>query len=145
MTNSEASQLILQAAVLGRGGEISVLEMGTPVKIVDMARDLVRLSGKEPDTDIKIEFTGLRQGEKLYEELMTQGEDVVETAHEKIMVLRSNNDWNGHTDQTSYRKWLFSKIDDLTYYAKNHDACGIKERLTQIVPEYQMQDTDCVL
>ena len=145
MTIPEASQLILQAAVLGTGGEIFVLEMGTSVKIVDMARDLIRLSGKEPDKDIKIEFTGLRQGEKLYEELITEGEDVVPTDHEKIMVLKSSNDWNGYGDQASYRKWLFSKIDDLAYYAKNHDACGIKEKLAEIVPEYTMQDSDCVL
>ena len=145
MTIPEASQLILQAAVLGTGGEIFVLEMGTSVKIVDMARDLIRLSGKEPDRDIKIEFTGLRQGEKLYEELITEGEDVVETAHEKIMVLKSSNGYNGHADQIAYRKWLLSKIDDLNYYAKNHDACGIKEKLTEIVPEYTMQDSECVL
>jgi FlaA1/EpsC-like NDP-sugar epimerase len=145
MTIPEASQLILQAAVLGSGGEIFLLEMGTSVKIADMARDLIRLSGKEPDTDIKIEFTGLRQGEKLYEELITEGEDVVPTDHEKIMVLKSSNGYNGHADQAAYQKWLFSKIDDLAYYAKNHDACGIKEKLTEIVPEYTMQDSDCVL
>ena len=145
MTIPEASQLILQAAVLGTGGEIFVLEMGTSVKIVDMARDLIRLSGKDPDKDIEIEFTGLRQGEKLYEELITEGEDVVPTDHEKIMVLKSNDGYNGHADQAGYRQWLFSKIDDLAYYAKNHDACGIKEKLTEIVPEYTMQDSDCVL
>ena len=145
MTILEAAQLILQTAVLGTGGEIFVLEMGTSVKIVDMARDLIRLSGKEPDKDIEITFTGLRQGEKLYEELITEGEDVVPTDHEKIMVLKSNDGWNGHTDQAGYRTWLLSKIDDLNYYAQNHDACGIKEKLTEIVPEYTMQDSDCVL
>ena len=145
MTIPEASQLILQAAVLGTGGEIFVLEMGTSVKIVDMARDLIRLSGKDPDKDIEIAFTGLRQGEKLYEELITEGEDVVPTDHKKIMVLKSANGWNGHADQAAYRKWLLSKIDDLNYYAKKHDACGIKEKLTEIVPEYTMQDSDCVL
>ena len=145
MTIPEASQLILQAAVLGTGGEIFVLEMGTSVKIVDMARDLIRLSGKDPDKDIEIAFTGLRQGEKLYEELITEGEDVVPTDHKKIMVLKSANGWNGHADQAAYRKWLLSKIDDLNYYAKKHDACGIKEKLAEIVPEYTMQDSECVL
>ncbi|MFC1878073.1 polysaccharide biosynthesis protein, partial [Thermodesulfobacteriota bacterium] len=145
MTIPEASQLILQAAVLGTGGEIFVLEMGTSVKIVDMARDLIRLSGKEPDKDIKIEFTGLRQGEKLYEELITEGEDVVPTDHEKIMVLKSSNGYNGHTDQAAYRQWLLSRVDELTQLAEKYDACGIKEKLTEIVPEYTMQDSECVL
>jgi FlaA1/EpsC-like NDP-sugar epimerase len=145
MTIPEASQLILQAAVLGTDGEIFLLEMGTPVKIIDMARDLIRLSGKEPDKDIQIEFTGLRQGEKLYEELITQGEDVVETAHEKIMVLNNSNGWNGYKDQAAYRDWLFSRIDELNHLAQEHDACGIKDTLTEIVPEYTMQDSTCVL
>jgi len=141
----EASQLILQAAVLGTGGEIFVLEMGTSVKIVDMARDLIRLSGKEPDKDIKLEFTGLRQGEKLYEELITEGEDVVPTNHEKIMVLKSSNGYNSHADQAAYRHWLLTQVHELNQLAQNHDACGIKEKLIQIVPDYTMQDSDCVL
>ncbi|MEN8246998.1 MAG: nucleoside-diphosphate sugar epimerase/dehydratase, partial [Thermodesulfobacteriota bacterium] len=145
MTIPEASQLILQAAVLGTGGEVFVLEMGTPVKIVDMARDLIRLSGKEPDNDIKIELTGLRQGEKLYEELMTLDEDVTKTAHDKIMVMKSSNGYNGYKDQTTYREWLLFRIDELNHLAQEHDACGIKNKLTEIVPEYSMQDSDCVL
>ena len=145
MTIPEASQLILQAAVLGTGGEIFVLEMGTSVKIVDMARDLIRLSGKEPDKDIKLKFTGLRQGEKLYEELITEGEGVVPTNHEKIMVLKSSNGYNGHADQAAYRHWLLTQVHELDQLAQNHDACGIKDKLTQIVPDYTMQDSDCVL
>ena len=145
MTIPEASQLILQAAVLGTGGEIFVLEMGTSVKIVDMARDLIRLSGKEPDKDIKLKFTGLRQGEKLYEELITEGEGVVPTNHEKIMVLKSSNGYNGHADQAAYRHWLLTQVHELDQLAQNHDACGIKDKLTQIIPDYTMQDSDCVL
>jgi len=145
MTIPEASQLILQAAVLGTGGEIFVLEMGTPIKIADMARDLIKLSGKEPDLDIKIEYTGLRQGEKLYEELITEGEDVVSTNHEKIMVLKSNHTWNGHADQAAYRQWLLEQIDELNQLAENHDASGIKKKLVEIVPEYTIQDSKCVL
>ena len=90
MTIPEACQLILQAGALGRKGDIFILEMGTPVKIADMARDLITLSGKEPDRDIEIVYTGLRPGEKLYEELITEGEGIVPTEHEKIMVLKSN-------------------------------------------------------
>ena len=73
-------------ALVGEGGEIFILRMGTPVKIADMARDLIHLSGKEPDVDIKIVYTGLREGEKLYEELITVGEDILPTSHEKVMV-----------------------------------------------------------
>ena len=91
MTIPEAAQLILQAGAMGQGGEVFILKMGTPVKIVDMARDLIRLSGREPDTDVKIIFTGLRDGEKLYEELITVGEGIVPTKHEKIMVLRAGS------------------------------------------------------
>ena len=88
MTIPEACQLILQAGSMGEGGEIFILDMGTPIKIADMARDLIRLSGFEPDVDIKIEYVGLRPGEKLYEELITEGENIVPTHHEKIMVLK---------------------------------------------------------
>ena len=88
MTIPEACQLILQAGAMGNGGEIFILDMGTAIKITDMARDLIRLSGFEPDVDIKIEYVGLRPGEKLYEELITEGENIVPTRHEKIMVLK---------------------------------------------------------
>lgn len=86
MTIPEASQLVLQAGGMARGGEIFILDMGDPVKIVDLARDLIRLSGFIPDEDIKIEFTGLRPGEKLYEELLTAEEGLVATKHAKILI-----------------------------------------------------------
>jgi FlaA1/EpsC-like NDP-sugar epimerase len=89
MTISEAAQLVLQAGAMGRGGELFVLDMGEPVKIADLARDMIRLSGLEPDVDIEVKYVGLRPGEKLYEELITSGEGVVPTPHEKIMVLRA--------------------------------------------------------
>ena len=88
MTIPESCQLILQAGAMGEGGEIFLLDMGTPIKIIDMARDLIRLSGFEPDDDIKIEFVGLRPGEKLYEELITEGEGIIPTPHEKILMLK---------------------------------------------------------
>ena len=87
MTIPEACQLVLQAAVIGKGGQICVLDMGQPVKIVDLARNLILLSGLRPNEDIKIEFTGMRPGEKLYEELNTLLEDTVPTAHEKIRIF----------------------------------------------------------
>ena len=90
MTIPEACQLVLQAAAIGEGGQICVLDMGEPVKIVDLARNLILLSGLRPDEDIKIEFTGMRPGEKLYEELSTLLEDTVPTAHEKIRIYVGN-------------------------------------------------------
>jgi FlaA1/EpsC-like NDP-sugar epimerase len=90
MTIPEACQLVLQASAIGEGGQIFILDMGEPVKIIDLARNLILLSGLKPDIDIKIEFTGMRPGEKLYEELSTMLEDTVPTAHEKIRVLAGN-------------------------------------------------------
>jgi FlaA1/EpsC-like NDP-sugar epimerase len=87
MTIPEAVQLILQAATIGEGGETFILEMGEPVRIVDLARQMIRLSGFEPDDDIAIEFTGLRPGEKLHEELVADGEERTATPHDRIRVL----------------------------------------------------------
>jgi FlaA1/EpsC-like NDP-sugar epimerase len=131
MTIPEASQLILQAGAMGHGGEIFILEMGTAVKIVDMARDLIRLSGFEPDQDIKIEYIGLRPGEKLYEELITEGEDIVPTDHKKIMVL---------SGQICEQDRLNMDIDRLMEAAKAQDEKKIRTMLKQIVPEYMPND-----
>ncbi len=86
MTIPEAVQLVIQAGAMAKGGEIFILDMGEPVKIVDLARDLIRLSGLEPDVDIEIKFTGLRPGEKLYEELLLEEEGLTATYHEKIYI-----------------------------------------------------------
>jgi FlaA1/EpsC-like NDP-sugar epimerase len=127
MTIPEACQLILQAGAMGEGGEIFILEMGTPIKIVDMARDLIRLSGFDPDVDIKIEFVGLRPGEKLFEELITSGEGIVPTSHEKIMVLRGKR-----CDQDR----LNAVIDELTKLAQEQNGAGIRAKLQEIVEDY---------
>jgi len=145
MTIPEASQLILQAGAQGEGGETFILEMGESIKIADMARDLIRLSGKEPDEDIEIKFTGLRQGEKLYEELITEGEGIVPTRHEKIMVLKPNGHWNGHGTQKVYHAYLMSQLSDLYDAAAQHDICAIREKMQTIVPEFKVQDSQCVL
>jgi FlaA1/EpsC-like NDP-sugar epimerase len=131
MTIPEACKLILQAAAIGEGGEIFILDMGTPIKIADMAKDLIRRSGFKPGVDIEIKFIGLRPGEKLYEELITEGEGIVRTPYDKIFVLKGESyDLN----------WLYQKIDDLVRLANANDAKGIKSKLKEILPEYQPFD-----
>ena len=113
---------------MGEGGEIFILDMGTPIKIVDMARDLIRFSGFKPDVDIEIKFIGLRPGEKLHEELATEGEGISRSAHGKIFILKGN-----HNDL----HWLNQKIEELVKVALKQDAEGVKSKLKEIVPEYQ--------
>ncbi|MBN2141654.1 MAG: polysaccharide biosynthesis protein [Desulfovibrionaceae bacterium] len=130
MSISEAAQLILQAGAMGRrNGEIFVLEMGEPIRIADMANDLIRLSGKEPGVDVEIVFTGLREGEKLFEELITEGEGVVRTEHEKIMVLES-------TDQGP-NPALAQDIDRLLKACGSLDPGEVRRALAELVPEYK--------
>jgi len=102
--------------------------MGTPIKIADMARDLIRLSGFEPEVDIKIEYIGMRPGEKLYEELITDGENIVPTRHEKIMVLKGIE---------CDLALLNGKIDELAGLAREQDGGKIKMKLKEIVLEYK--------
>ncbi|MDI6616268.1 MAG: nucleoside-diphosphate sugar epimerase/dehydratase, partial [Syntrophaceae bacterium] len=130
MSIPEAAQLILQAGALGNGKEIFVLDMGEPVRIADLARDLIRLNGLEPERDIPIQFIGLRPGEKLYEELITDGEKTVPTEHTKILVLQGE-EYNG--------KALNKQIDRLLAIADTYDAAAIKQKLHEIVPEYTPQ------
>ncbi len=129
MSIEEAAQLILQVASMGTGGEIFILKMGKAVLIHQLAKDLIKLAGKRPDRDIQIVFTGLREGEKLYEELITQGEGVVETGHEKIMVLRGENILNNRSCEV---------VEELRAKARVFDIAGIKNTLHRILPEYQM-------
>ncbi len=124
----EACQLILQAGAMGKGGEIFILEMGEPVKIDDMARELIRFSGFEPDVDIKIEYTGLRPGEKLYEELMTDQENVIPTDHKKIMALHAN---------CINMEALNRRLDRLKEMAEKRDGQGIRNLMMEMIPEYR--------
>ena len=118
---------------MGEGGEIFVLDMGSPIKIYDMARDLIRLSGFEPDVDIKIEYIGLRPGEKLREELITEGEGIVPTSHDKIMVLRG---------AVCNLALVNGKIDKLAELAYDQEGTKIKAKLREIVPEYEPSETE---
>ena len=129
MSIQEASQLILQCGALGRDGEIFLLEMGKPIRIVQMAKDLIRLSGLEPDIDIPIVFTGLRPGEKLYEELQMFNEKKVSTSHNKIMILKDSKP-NIH--------WSMFKtsIEELLDSAEELNREKIQFLLQQILPTY---------
>jgi FlaA1/EpsC-like NDP-sugar epimerase len=135
MLISEACQLILQAGAMGAGGEIFVLEMGKPVKIDSMARDLIRFSGYEPDIDISVVYTGLRPGEKLFEELMTADERVVPTEHQKILIFRTMEE-NG----SAFSSNLAALKNEVTGNSRN--IHHIKKILKQIVPEYQPRDCE---
>ncbi|MCK4820222.1 polysaccharide biosynthesis protein, partial [bacterium] len=126
MTIPEASQLVLQAGALNINGAVFILDMGEPVKIVDMARDLIRLSGLEPDVDIQIKFTGIRPGEKLYEELLTAEEGADMTSHEKIFIARKNVNI----------KDLDSKLQKLLLVAESGDSIAIRNMIQKTVPTY---------
>jgi len=141
MTIPEASKLVLQAGGMGDGGEIFVLEMGTPVKIIQMAEDLIRLSGEEPYKDIDIVISGLREGEKLYEELATDDEEKLTTIHEKIMTLRPFKNGMNPEELDAAREQIFFIISRLCQAARNCDSDQIKLILKEIVPEYKIDKT----
>jgi FlaA1/EpsC-like NDP-sugar epimerase len=128
MTIPEASQLVLQAGSMGKGGDIFLLDMGESVKILHLAEELIRLSGYVPYEDIDIVFTGLRPGEKLFEELLLKGEGVVPTGHEKIKVAKA---------AVCDEAWLSSQIEALYQLARAMDIPGVVAKLQEIVPEYQ--------
>jgi len=136
MATSEAVILVLQAAASGEGGEVFILDMGESIKIVDLAREMIRLSGLEPDVDIQIKFTGLRPGEKLFEELLGAEEGSETTEHPKIFKARSlvkDGRYNVKEDG-----WLMSKINNLIETSTN---CSQKEEiieaLKEILPTYR--------
>lgn len=126
MTIPEASQLVLQAGALGVNGAVFVLDMGEPVKILDMARDLIRLSGYEPDKDIKIIYTGVQQGEKLFEELLTAEEGTDMTHHDKIFIARKNDNPAN----------LNNLLDGLIDAANEGNYHTIIENLQAMIPSY---------
>ncbi len=134
MTIPEAVQLVLQAAVLGRGGEVLMLNMGEPVKIVDLASELIRLSGYRVNKDIDIVFTGLRPGEKLFEELFIEGEEYDPTEHEKLFMVKNSSRIIPNT--------LNLSVDALCQAAGKNDTNSIKFLLEQLVPGYKPKYLD---
>lgn len=138
MTIPEAVSLILQAVTYANGGEIFVLDMGEPVKIYDLARTLIKLTGYEPDVDIPIKITGLRPGEKLYEELLMAEEGLSSTKHDKIFISKPTE------VTTSTIKIALEELDKIKYN-KNYSIKKVKEVLKQVVPTYHevvMEDND---
>jgi FlaA1/EpsC-like NDP-sugar epimerase len=132
MTIPEAAHLVVQAGALAQGGEIFVLDMGEPVKIVDLAQDLIRLSGLEVGRDIDIVFTGLRPGEKLTEQLYAEGELAEPTAHPKIMVVKPN----GMVAQDSAR--LQARLEELGQAARSQDDRAVYGCLAELLPAAQL-------
>ena len=123
----EAAQLVLQAGAYAKGGEIFVLDMGSPVKIYDLAKNLIKLSGYVPDKDIEIKITGLRPGEKLYEELLMNNDKLRKSAHDKIFIDKP---------KTLPLGKLIKQIEDLVFVSKIGNKNMLKEKLKEIVPTY---------
>jgi FlaA1/EpsC-like NDP-sugar epimerase len=127
MTIPEAAQLVLQAAATGTGGQIFLLDMGEPVKIVDLAKNMITLSGFRAGEDIDIVFTGCRPGEKLFEELRTEGEDIEPTVHPKVLI------WQHRATEWSRVEQIIQSLEDLT---NCNDRNVVIDAFTQAVPEY---------
>jgi len=131
MTTFEAAQLVIQASAIGKGGEIFVLKMGEPIKIVDLARDLISLYGLNPEKDIQIVFDGLRPGEKMYEELYISQNELKSTFHNKILVLNSKN---SHFEELTLR---IKKLENLL---REENFSNWKAELRKIIPEFNEQN-----
>lgn len=127
MTIPEACQLVLEAGAMGQGGEIFVFDMGKPMKIADLARKMIRMTGKEPGKDIQIVFTGLRPGEKLYEELLNNAENTLPTYHEKIMIAKVRQ-----SDFTEINE----RVNQLIESAQKHYLTPTVARMKELVPEF---------
>lgn len=132
MTIPEACQLVLEAGAMGNGGEIYIFDMGKPVKIIDLAKKMIKLAGFIPERDIKIEIVGLRPGEKLYEELLNETSKTVPTYHEKIMIALEVND---------EVETLCSDIKDLINSANLYDNDDIVSKMKKIVPEFKSMNS----
>lgn len=133
MTIPEAVQLVLQAYSMGRGSEIFVLDMGEPIRILDLARNMIRLAGLEPEKDIEIRFTGLRPGEKLFEELRLNGENILATYHEKIKIFQSPG---------PSREYMKQWVGELRAVMRMRESRAVLAHLAKLVPEYRAISKD---
>ena len=133
MTIPEAVHLVLEAASFGKGGEVFLLNMGEQVKVVDLAEDLIRLSGLEPGTDIEIVFTGVRAGEKLSEELWDNRSDLTRTDHPEVLRMMRDEPVNGQN--------LTQAVGELIYLAREGDSAAILKLLDQLVPGATVSST----
>jgi len=127
MTIPEAVQLVLEAGTMGTGGEIFIFDMGEPVKITDLALKMIKLAGLQPEKDIKITYTGLRPGEKLYEELLNIGELTMPTHHPKIKIAK--------VITYSYKQ-VVADIEELLEINKKYDDVSLVNKMKEIVPEF---------
>jgi FlaA1/EpsC-like NDP-sugar epimerase len=132
MTIPEACRLVLEAGCMGKGGEIFIFDMGKSVKIVELAKKMIRLAGLIPNQDIKIQYSGLRPGEKLFEELLNDNENTLPTHHEKIMIAK-------------VREFVFSEIEAQIYtllqYAKQNDDRQVVMAMKALVREYKSKNS----
>ena len=132
MTIPEACRLVLEAGCMGKGGEIFIFDMGKSVKIVELAKKMIRLAGLEPNVDVKIEYSGLRPGEKLYEELLNDNENTMPTHHQKIMIGK-------------VREYVFNDIVDqittLIQSAKSNNDRQVVINMKKLVPEFKSKNS----
>lgn len=133
MTIPEAVHLVLQASAMGQGGEVFVLNMGEQVRILDLAEDLIRLSGLEPGNDIEIVFTGIRQGEKLREELWDEGAHFEATPHPDIVLLAETDVLNSRV--------LGQTVDELIHLAREGDPSAILHIFDEFIPGAAVHST----
>ena len=132
MTIPEATQLVLEAGAMGNGGEIFIFDMGKLVKIVDLARKMIKLSGLTPGKDIQLAFTGLRPGEKLYEELLSTKENTIPTHHPKILIAKVR--------KVDY-ELITKQIEHLSKSIHQMGKFGVVKEMKAIVPEFKSENS----
>ena len=137
MTIREAVMLVLQSGAIGQGGELFLLDMGKQIKIIDLARNMIRLAGLIPDKDVLIEYVGMRPGEKLYEELLIEGEDVLDTSYDKIKICQGENGIDKKALDEAIQTFILLSND-------SEDQNSVLDVIQKIVPMYNPSNTDTI-